>query len=122
LRAASVLEAADIVYLAAMAAASLGALAWRRRSPASFARRRELPAALFRLAVAASPTAWTISRQAMEGTPPYAGNPLRNAAVFLLSVCFASFAATATVLVRASVSKLIILLIWLSSYEPMSPG
>lgn len=99
----AVLSAADIAFLLAIAAASAALLAWRRAVPgsaSSFARHRELPAVVLRVAIAASPAAWKVTRQALAGEPPYSsGSGSWNAAVFALSLIFCSFAATANVLV-----------------------
>lgn len=95
-----VLGAADLAFLAAMAAVCLGALAWRRFHPGSFARYRELPAVAFRLAVAASPAAWKITQQSLNGAVPYTGGSgLRDTAAFGLVVLFSSFSATGSVMV-----------------------
>lgn len=100
----AVLSAADVAFLLAIAGASAALLAWRRLSPASarsFARHREVPAVLLRVAIAASPAAWKVTRQALAGVPPYtnSGGGMWNAAVFGLSLGFCSFGATANVLV-----------------------
>lgn len=99
------LSAADVAFLLAISAASAALLAWRRCVPGSahsFARRRELPAVLLRVAIAASPAAWKVTRQTLAGVPPYnsgSGSGAWNAAVYSLSLVFCSFGATANVLV-----------------------
>ena len=103
----ALLSAADVAFLLAIAAASAALLAWRRAAPRSprLARHRELPAAALRLAIAASPTAWTITQRTLAGSPPYDGGPLWNAVVFGLTLVFCSFGATATVLVRRGAGR-----------------
>lgn len=106
LRSWTVFRATDLAFLAAYSAATAGMWAWRRRSPASFAAWRELPAAAMRLSVAAAPTGWVITRQALSGAPPFSavGGRLaaaQDAAVFALLLVFCSFGAAGSVLVRA---------------------
>ncbi|PRW50887.1 hypothetical protein C2E21_5660 [Chlorella sorokiniana] len=121
----AVLSAADVAFLLAMAAASAVLLAWRRAVPGSarsFARHRELPAVVLRVAIAASPTAWKVTRQTLGGVPPYSsGSGGWNLAVFALSLGFCSFAATANVLalarpvrlaLHAPTQALVMLCIW----------
>lgn len=84
-----------------MAAVAAGMLAWRRVAPASFAAHRQLPAALLRVAVAASPTAWHVTRQSLDGAPPpYGSSMFANIALYGLTILFCSFGATTNVLVR----------------------
>lgn len=91
----------DVAFLLAAAAASAGMAAWRRSGSPGWARWRELPAAAFRVAVAASPAAWRITRPSLETAPPYDGSScpwsLCNAALYGLtrpagvSLCFRLF-------------------------------
>jgi hypothetical protein len=101
LRSWSVLDPKDLAFLVTVAAASIATLLWRRSCPASYARNRELPAVILRVAAAASPAAWKVTAQALHGTPPYGSSWPLNAAAFALAVLFSSFAATGGVMVRA---------------------
>jgi hypothetical protein len=94
-----VLRPADVAFLAAYAAASASMLWWRRCHPASFARWRAPLAAAMRVAVAAAPTGWTVTRQALGATTQYGSSRLWNLAAFSLTIAFCSFGATATALV-----------------------
>ncbi|KAL4854258.1 Copine-5 [Chlorella vulgaris] len=101
LRAWPLLQAADLAFLAACAAFCAASLLWRRSCPASYARYRELPAVILRVAAAASPAAWKVTAQALNGTPPYSSSWPLNAAAFGLAVLFSSFAATGSVMALA---------------------
>ncbi|KAL4443302.1 hypothetical protein ABPG75_011039 [Micractinium tetrahymenae] len=108
LRSWAVVRAPDFLFLACYAAATAGMLLWRRRAPASFAAWRELPAAAMRLAVAAAPTGWVITRQALSGAAPFSadGSPggmrvAQDVAAFALLLFFSSFGATGSVLALA---------------------
>jgi hypothetical protein len=71
---------------------------WRRYRPASFARWRQLPAALLRVGVAVGPTGWKITRQSLQ-EPYYGSSWVQNAAAYIWIVTFCSAGATGTVLV-----------------------
>ena len=103
LRSWPILTAADAAFLGALAALSGGTLVWRLRWSAGYTRWREVPAVAMRVAVAASPTAWRITQQALNGAPPYsASSALWNAAAFGLLIVFCSFAATGSVMVSGA--------------------
>mgnify|MGYP001810900764 CR=1 FL=1 len=95
-----ILYLADVAFLTVLLAAFAANASCRRALPARWARHREAWAAALRIIVAASPTAWTITRVALATAPPYGASAALNAAVFSLSLLFCSFSATGAVLVR----------------------
>ena len=92
------LSTAEVCTLLFFAAVHAAMAVWRRLQPASWERWRALPAAVCRVAAAAAPAAWAITRQSLDKPPPYSGRPW-DAGVFLLTLVFTSFGATGSVLV-----------------------